>query len=170
MIHEDCKYWHASCELCGITGNETCKCKCKDYNKARPTKVKRIAQREKTMETWEMIKILYENPKLKAKGRGYNSPVVINKYGHVTWRDCDELVELTQDFMSTEWTVIPPKPDAVPFMDAVKAYVEGKTIRCESDFANTTVYVPAAISHFVDQHSLSVSPDEILAGKWYIEE
>ena len=32
MIREDCKYWQASCELCGITGNETCRRKCKDYD------------------------------------------------------------------------------------------------------------------------------------------
>ena len=31
MIREDCKYWQSSCDLCGITGNETCQQKCEDY-------------------------------------------------------------------------------------------------------------------------------------------
>lgn len=31
-IKEDCKYWQHSCDLCGITGNDYCPCKCKDYD------------------------------------------------------------------------------------------------------------------------------------------
>jgi hypothetical protein len=31
MVYEDCKYWQTSCELCGITGEQKCKRKCKDY-------------------------------------------------------------------------------------------------------------------------------------------
>ena len=30
-IKEDCKYWQHSCGLCGITGNDYCPRKCKDY-------------------------------------------------------------------------------------------------------------------------------------------
>ena len=30
-INEDCKYWQHSCDLCGITGNDYCPRKCKDY-------------------------------------------------------------------------------------------------------------------------------------------
>lgn len=29
---EDCKYWQASCDICGITGNDYCTSKCKDYD------------------------------------------------------------------------------------------------------------------------------------------
>ena len=31
-IHSDCKYWQLSCDLCGITGNDYCPKKCKDYD------------------------------------------------------------------------------------------------------------------------------------------
>jgi hypothetical protein len=31
MIREDCRYWQLFCDLCGITGDATCKRKCKDY-------------------------------------------------------------------------------------------------------------------------------------------
>lgn len=30
-IREDCRYWWDSCGLCGITGNNYCPRKCKDY-------------------------------------------------------------------------------------------------------------------------------------------
>mgnify|MGYP001339470493 CR=1 FL=1 len=29
---DDCKYWQTSCELCGVTGNDYCPRKCKDYD------------------------------------------------------------------------------------------------------------------------------------------
>jgi hypothetical protein len=32
MIRDDCKYWQRSCDLCGITGDDHCKRKCKDYD------------------------------------------------------------------------------------------------------------------------------------------
>jgi hypothetical protein len=32
MIREDCKYWQHYCDLCGITGNNYCLRKCKDYS------------------------------------------------------------------------------------------------------------------------------------------
>ena len=31
-IREDCKYWQHSCDMCGITGNDYCPRKCKDYD------------------------------------------------------------------------------------------------------------------------------------------
>ena len=31
MVRCDCKYWQPSCDMCGITGDDQCPRKCKDF-------------------------------------------------------------------------------------------------------------------------------------------
>jgi hypothetical protein len=58
----------------------------------------------------------------------------------------------------------------VTFIEAVKAYAEGKTIRCE--FGNIDyIYKPTELSgRLVDQNKIAIGESEILEGTWYIEE
>lgn len=76
---------------------------------------------------------------------------------------------------------IPPEPKPVPFMEAVKAYSEGKTIRCEVVPSTTNQvyeYEPCGNGIALHGYKLStykgsgtaVTTKEILEGKWFIEE
>jgi hypothetical protein len=82
-------------------------------------------------------------------------------------------------FLDTEWELV---QQPVSFMDAVKAYSEGKTIRCEFIGYNgkkyTTIYDDkkenSKYNQLVDNNSDVVSDpvccEEILNGTWYVEE
>jgi len=67
---------------------------------------------------------------------------------------------------------IPPEPKPVPFMEAVEAYSEGKTIEVQHGVIRRT-YTPKRIGGDVqnilrDQNGLCIGPEEILNGKWFI--
>lgn len=75
---------------------------------------------------------------------------------------------------------IKPEPKHVPFMEAVKAYSEGKTIRCEVVPSTTNQvyeYKPDGNKIGLHGYKLStykgsgtpVTTKEILEGKWFIE-
>lgn len=71
---------------------------------------------------------------------------------------------------TTELEEIKPGPKPVPFMEAVKAYRAGETIRCEreSKFDMTTYCSGGDLTD--REHHRPINPDEILNGTWYIEE
>jgi hypothetical protein len=90
-------------------------------------------------------------------------------------RFCDEVVEFDSTgvnftrkmeglLLTSDWKII-PEPKPVPFMDAVKAYSEGKTIRCEW---GGDVYRYTG-DRMIDHRADAVCPDEILHGTWTIE-
>lgn len=70
----------------------------------------------------------------------------------------------------TELEEIPPEPKPVPFMEAVKAYSEGKTVKCSMGNHTYTPHVVSgeSSSAFSDECHLAPSAQEILHGKWYI--
>jgi hypothetical protein len=58
---------------------------------------------------------------------------------------------------------------AVPFLEAVKAYSKGKTIRCEiGEEARVYDYKVGYGMTNIDHYAITVG--EILNGKWYVEE
>jgi hypothetical protein len=66
-----------------------------------------------------------------------------------------------------EWELI---QQPVDFLTAVKAYSEGKTIRCERVNEITYTYKRKDGDYFKDTSGSAPCITEILEGKWYVEE
>lgn len=63
-----------------------------------------------------------------------------------------------------DWELV---PETVDFMTAINALKVGKTIKCKQDMMENRVYKNS--SFIKDQHNEPISVDEIIYGKWYIE-
>jgi hypothetical protein len=124
------------------------------------------------MKAYELMKLAAENPQ-KYKGKKYSV-----KWGKVVDRDgdCMKAIEVDSDgqlvgacgkwaYVSCDTELEEIKPEPVPFMDAVRAYSEGKTIRCEW---GGDVYRYTG-DRMIDHRADAVCPDEILHGTWTIE-
>jgi len=70
---------------------------------------------------------------------------------------------------SLTWTFVPPEPTPVGFMEAVKAYSEGKTIWCNSTYG-IRIYTKGTSYSLHDDKGGIVTSIEILEGKWFIKE
>ena len=128
----------------------------------------------KKYKTWEVVKMLTENPKLKFK----NTVEVddINLIGvdglEIFWFTDDGVraSRFTPKLNELDWTLI---QQPIPFMEAAKAYSEGKTIRCErKDIKEDSIYEFKGISNspMTDETGNPVSCVEILEGRWYVED
>ena len=115
------------------------------------------------MKTWEMIKMLTENPKLRFKCKLesglYNTVCADNG-----WFKCEYSY-----YFNTEWELI---QEPVDFTTAIKAYQNGKTIKCESEkFKNNRYNIVFGEGNVIaDNNGYGISAEEILNGKWYIED
>jgi hypothetical protein len=125
--------------------------------------------------TWEVVKMLTENPKLKFRhdicAGGTKFLTIKGQTRLVCEKDMDCLN--AEIFTDTEWELIKPEPVLVPFMEAVKAYSEGKTIGCK-DGKHNWEYEPSEFSPkfsvLNDTKDGVISAHEILNGQWYIIE
>jgi len=125
----------------------------------------------KKYKTWEVIKMLAENPELRFKCDRYI--IGSNSYGSIVHvkngacLDAGVFVVLDASITSqTGWELI---QQPIPFLEAVKAYSEGKTVYSEGTFRY--VYEPNTKGdYFVDNDGDAPSVDEILKNKWYIGE
>jgi len=79
------------------------------------------------METWEMIKMLKENPKRIAESR-YGLHTVKMKYGNLVFIGNERAVQLDDDFLSIKWKIIEPEPGKVDTLTALKAFANKKAI------------------------------------------
>ena len=68
--------------------------------------------------------------------------------------------------LNSEWELV---QQPIPFMEAVKAYSEGKTIRCESD-CGSWQYKKEFSDEIKDTKHTAISTHEILEGTWYVED
>jgi hypothetical protein len=142
------------------------------------------------MKAYELMKLAAENPQ-KYKGKKYSV-----KWGKVVDRDgdCMKAIEVDSDgqlvgacgkwaYVSCDTELEEIKPEPVPFMDAVRAYSEGKTIRCEyGENGCYNVRVKNSKSSFpehgywLETHyeksdtGINLSTGMVLNGAWYIED
>jgi hypothetical protein len=127
--------------------------------------------RKMKYKTSEAIAMLEENPKLQFKSipELYMTPAVLKS---------DDYKGIQVTTLDGKWNVCYRVNDTweliqqpIPFMEAVKAYSEGKTIRCEDSKWKTRIYEPCEFSNEMkDTIGFAVSPEEILEGKWYVED
>lgn len=122
--------------------------------------------------TSEAIAMLEKNPSLRFKD--YDDILYASKYGYIMFerkgysKDCPAGRFEGNVNLNTKWELI---QQPVSFMEAVKAYSEGKTIRCEDSMWKTRIYEPCEFSsEMKDTRDVAVSPEEILEGKWYVED
>jgi hypothetical protein len=127
----------------------------------------------KLYKTWEMIKALTENPKLKFTVKGANGAFVKSVGSEIVWDSGNRKSHLLGEHLevdtSIEWWEITEEP--VELKEAMKAHLEGKTIVCKvGNIASK--YVPGfnEFKQLEDCNGLSISSKEILEGVWYIEE
>lgn len=122
--------------------------------------------------TWEVMKMLAENPTLKFKNLSFN-------YGKEAYLsvDSDDAYAFFYSNVNTdssinkmtieigdEWELINSE---VNFTTAIKAHNEGKTIYCI--IGNEKFTYEATLSTVLrDDEGLAISSDEIVKGKWYI--
>jgi hypothetical protein len=133
----------------------------------------------KKYKTSEAIAMLEQNPKLRFKNDekvgtycvGSNTIGVIDT--ELCWLKPDgtRYNKFGCYFRGDKWELL---QESVPFMEAVKAYSEGKTIRCEMACTGvkTRVYkhkYPSDIE-LVDTNGQAINTKEIFEGRWYVED
>lgn len=114
--------------------------------------------------TWEAIKMLEENPKLRFKSIMACKYLVSEEYFCSPVVQCKPKDETYNDliFLNDYWEIVKPEPKPVSFMEAVKAYDDGKTIRVEVE---GLVYYRYPKIDEVKAFRL----DHIINGTWFVE-
>lgn len=129
----------------------------------------------KKYKTSEVIAMLEKNPKLKFKAVKHNKGEFIEVVDNrVCWGgDWNYPIYILVNAEQEEWELI---QQPISFMEAVKAYSEGKTIKCE---ANGCKYIFNAKRHrsvtgqgiwLRSDTDVIPSTEMILNGTWYVEE
>jgi len=128
----------------------------------------------KTYKTWELLKMAESyssNDKTTAKRPNY-----INKSGKTVMigeaiglENGKGLFTVTgfmykENFINEEWTLV---QQPVTFLEAIKAFDEGKTVRHDGEFPHTYKYDDGDVR---DENGNCISSDEVLNCKWFIEE
>mgnify|MGYP006910608483 CR=1 FL=1 len=138
--------------------------------------------RKMKYKTSEAIAMLEKNPKLQFKSipELYMTPAVLKSddYKGIQVTTLDGKCDVCYRVNDT-WELI---QQPIPFMEAVKAYSEGKTIRCEIGNNEPSFYSrEVAISVLtgkkiygstclIDNHGGTITTEEILEGTWYVED
>lgn len=128
------------------------------------------------MKAYELMKLTKENPE-KYKGKKYrctNGAIInfmgnehnefcINEYGEFV--DNDNIKRM----YITDTTEVEEIQQPVSFMEAIKAYAEGKVIICTLN-SRANIYKPKGKhGYLIDHCGGGLTAAEILEGTWYIE-
>ena len=128
----------------------------------------------KTYETWEVIKALSENPKLKFKtdsqGYGYGHEVClwIDKGGNFV---ADEVIKqdhptTCERWLKATWQLV---RTPVTWQEAIQAWADGKAVKCifkhqSGEFLFNAFHAKS------NPMSTPLSRDMIKAGVWFVED
>ena len=130
----------------------------------------------RTYKTWEMIKMLTENPKLRYKSQNGYIASIEQKSGLFVWQhpqgtsgishNLRLLSSANGDCEADNWQLV---REPVPWQEALQAWASGKTIKCVINKCDAHPHI------FDNFHLKSSMPcpctrDMIKDGKWYIED
>ncbi len=115
------------------------------------------------MQTWEMIKKLSKNPKLKAKSDEWI--VYIDKRGSFHMLDPNGDEEELNLTIFDEWEII---EEPVSWQEAIQAWLNGKDVYCVSD--DVKINISGENNVLEDVNHLYLTKDDFKNGKWYINE
>jgi hypothetical protein len=132
-----------------------------------------------TLSTGDMINALMANPEQRYKNERYGGIAGLDESGKLKlfyggeYKPFEVVMQIGEvptingkpanGNIYDQWILIPPEPKPVPFMEAVKAYAEGRTVECEYNGDTTTYESDKPNDTFCKLESL-----EILRGTWYI--
>jgi hypothetical protein len=128
----------------------------------------------KTYKTWEVIKMLTENPNLIFTSNGDQIAIIENQ---LMWVASGHLLKLTLDCNMTidtfnkDWKLI---QEPITFMKAAEAFNNGKDLRCEYLDCNDKKTPRTQIYKQSEKPGCMWDTDDLtfylaLTGKWYIE-
>lgn len=133
----------------------------------------------KTYKTWELLRMAdeydnYDKPLIeRPKFRNPNTNQIVTFINCIDGKGIgtkEGMLITIKGLANREWELV---QEPVSFMEAVKAYAEGKTIRCERKL-DITIYDPNNRIHnpqwLVDNNRNPICSHEILNGQWFIEE
>jgi hypothetical protein len=132
----------------------------------------------KKYKTWEVIKMLTENPKQKFKNDEQYEMSVCDDNGcmYLEYKGKQSLggvngnlriVTNEVGWKPDEWELI---QQPVTFMEAVKAYSEGKTIRCKLHGGHITYEPKTPRYELMDISGHAITIEEVMSNQWYVEE
>lgn len=130
--------------------------------------------------TLEIIEEIMKDNKLEfeaIKTKFDFNKVYMDEYNRIVWKHNKQVLPMSVNIFNKKWIKV---QQPVSFMDAVKAYHEGKKIKCVlDDFElifnfdrNTTKrYGRSILGTLTTTYDYSsITTREILEGAWYIEE
>lgn len=118
---------------------------------------------------WEILKMIEEGelkPKDKVIANG-NFEFYVSETG--TLRYSSNGHEIDSSYFNNSNKYILVEEVSVSFMEAAKAFSEGKTIECKREEGYQTKYThDTGKTGMVDEDGAAVCADEILKGKWFV--
>ena len=112
----------------------------------------------KTYKTWEAMKMLTENPKLRFRQTGCDAILRVTNNEIKVWHN--DNYDYEEDLLITEtWALI---KQLVTWQEAIPAMLDGKTIRVECE--------GCGFCRFNIEKQDEVCTEAFSSGTWYIEE
>jgi hypothetical protein len=138
-----------------------------------------IKPAETKLKAYDVMKAAAENPG-EYEGKRYRvvsacvvEPSECQKLYEIKIRSghliCGEVGNWAYINSHTELEPIPPEPQPVSFMEAVKAYSEGKTIRCGGTKYVSKTGLASGFGSSSSNNGTYLNCREILQGEWFIE-
>jgi hypothetical protein len=130
-----------------------------------------VGKEGEKMKAFELMKLVAENPQ-KYEGKRYKVVLACviepthNKKLYETSVRNGQLIAGDDDNWAyvNSHTELEEIPQSVPFMEVVKAYSKGKTIKCERN-GGYKEYSPCGLKNA----KIGLYPDDIFDGEWFIK-